>query len=106
MDENNNHIPAQQVLQWSTENTPIPPFGFWDFSIGADKAIGGFVLFGSEQGKLAAEIAKEILLNNIAPDQIPTKTAKNGHYLFSHQALQKYGITLPKKIAQETTFID
>jgi ABC-type uncharacterized transport system substrate-binding protein len=105
-DEDNNHIPAEQVLLWSAENTPIPPFGFWDFSIGQDKAIGGLVHFGSEQGKLAAEIAKEILVNKRQPDQINTKTAKKGRYLFSRQALQKYGLTLPEKIAKKTIYIE
>jgi len=105
-DTNNNQIPAEQVLRWSSKNTPIPPFGFWDFSIGTDKAIGGLVLFGYEQGKLAAGIAKDILLNNIRPDQINTKTAEKGRYLFSHQALLKYGLTLPENIAKKSLYVD
>lgn len=105
-DEDNHHIPAEQVLKWSSENTPIPPFGFWDFAIGQDKAIGGYVLFGSEQGKQAAEIAKEILLNKTQPSQINTKKTENSRYLFSQKALQKFGLTLPEKIAQKTTYTD
>ena len=105
-DENNNPIPAEQVLQWSSKNAPVPPFGFWDFSIGADKAIGGLVLLGYEQGKLAAGIAKDILLNHIQPDQINTKTAEKGRYLFSRQALLKYELTLPENIAKKSLYID
>lgn len=105
-DKDNNHIPDEQVLQWSAKNTPIPPFGFWDFAIGQDKAIGGLVLSGYEQGKLAAEIAKEVLVDQISPYQIGAKTAEKGHYLFSRKALQKYGLTLPQKMADKTTFID
>ena len=104
--ENNTHIPAEQVLEWSSKNTPIPPFGFWDFSIGQDKAIGGLVLFGYEQGRLAAEMAKEILTTGIEPYQLGAKTAEKGRYLFSRKALQKYGLTLPEKMAEKTKFID
>ncbi len=105
-DKDNNHIPAEQVLQWSAKNTPVPPFGFWDFSIGQDKAIGGLVLFGYEQGKLAAEMAKEVLTTGIEPYQLGTKTAEKGSYLFSRKALQKYGITLPQKLENKAILID
>jgi len=105
-DSNNRHVPEAQVLNWSSNNTPIPPFGFWDFSIGHDKNIGGLVIFGFEQGKLAAEMAKEVLLNKKQPYQLGTKTAEKGRYLFSRKALRKYGLILPEKIAQRTSYIE
>ena len=55
IDQHNNHIPATEVLSWTIQNTPIPPFSFWDFSVGKGKAIGGLVLVGYEQGLLAGE---------------------------------------------------
>ena len=100
------NIPTDLVLQWSVENTPVPPFSFWEVSIGADKAIGGLVLFGYDQGVLAAEMAKEVLVTGKQPYLLGTKTAEKGHYLFSRKALQKYGLTLPEKMAQKTRFVD
>ena len=66
VDLHNNHIPAAEVLSWTIQNTPIPPFAFWDFSIGKDKAIGGLVLVGYEQGVLAAQMAKLILQTEVS----------------------------------------
>lgn len=105
-DSSGKHIPASQVIDWSGKNTPIAPFALWDFSVGAGKAIGGLVLFGYEQGKLAAQMAKEVLLTGKQPYQLGPKTAEKGRYLFSRQALQKYGLTLPEKIAKKATLID
>ena len=105
-DSEGKHMPEEQVLEWSAKNTPLPPFGFWDYSIGENKNIGGLVIFGHEQGKLAAEMAKEVLVSKVQPYQIRTKTAEKGRYLFSRKALHKYGLTLPEKMAKRTIFID
>ncbi|PKG37435.1 ABC transporter substrate-binding protein [Psychromonas sp. Urea-02u-13] len=105
-DQDNNHIPAAEVLDWTIQNTPIPPFAFWDFSIGEDKAIGGLVLSGYEQGKLAAQMAKIILETSVHPYQLGTQTALKGRYLFSRQQLSRFSITLPEKIKKRATFVD
>ena len=105
-DKNGQHVPAEQVLQWSSQNSPVPPFAFWEFAVGEDKAIGGLVLFGFEQGKLAAEMAKEVLTTGIQPYLMSTKTAEKGRYLFSRSQLQKYGITLPEKLSAKAVLIE
>ncbi|WP_028863671.1 ABC transporter substrate-binding protein [Psychromonas aquimarina] len=105
-DQEDRHVPAEQVLKWSAENTPVPPFAFWDFAVGADKTIGGLVLFGYEQGKLAAEMAREVLTSGIQPYQLGTKTAEKGRYLFSRKKLHKYGIILPEKFVNKAALID
>ena len=105
-DINGQYIAAEQVIEWTAKSTPIPPFGLWDFSVGENKTIGGLVLFGYEQGKMAAEMAREVLENGKQPYQLGPRTAEKGSYLFSRQGLQTYGITLPQDIAQKATFID
>ncbi|WP_028863670.1 ABC transporter substrate-binding protein [Psychromonas aquimarina] len=105
-DKNGRHVPAEQVLQWSAQNSPVPPFAFWDFAVGEDKAIGGLVLFGYEQGKLAAEMAREVLTTGIQPYRLGTKTAEKGRYLFSSSQLQKYGITLPEKLSAKVMLVE
>jgi hypothetical protein len=96
-DPDNNHIPAAEVLDWTIQNAPIPPFAFGDFSIGEDKAIGGLVLSGDEQGKLAAQMAKTILETSVAPNQLGTQTALKDRFLFSRQQLSRFSITLPRQ---------
>ena len=105
-DNQGKYVSEEQIIEWSSKNTPLPPFGFWEHSIGQNKNIEGLVIFGHEQGKIAAEMAREVLLNNVQPYQISAKTAEKGRYLFSRAALQKYGLILPENIAQKTTYID
>ncbi|UPW18586.1 sugar ABC transporter [Agarivorans sp. TSD2052] len=105
-DDSNKHVDAEQVIAWSSENTAIPPFGFWEFAVGKNKTIGGMVLFGFEQGRLAAEMAHTILTTDVVPRSLGPKTADKGRYLFSRSQLERYNITLPQNIADKATYVD
>lgn len=105
-DKNGIHVPEDTVINWSSNHTSIPPFAFWKFAVGENKAIGGLVLFGYEQGKIAAEMAKEILDNGTKPSQLMPRTAQKGQYIFSIQELNKYGLHLSDKIAKKAFLIN
>lgn len=96
---------TDEVARWTSEHTPVPTFGFWDWAVGPDKTIGGLVLYGREQGKAAADIALRIL-SGTAPNKIYPKTADRGHFLFSKKQLARYGIKLPPSIAAEASFTE
>lgn len=98
------NIPADEVMAWTSENTPVPPFGFWDFSVGKGLTIGGFVLYGKEQGIMAAEMAKKIL-SGTAPKDIPAVVGKKGQFLFSKAELEKHRLTLPANIASKALMV-
>jgi ABC-type uncharacterized transport system substrate-binding protein len=104
-DSQGRNIPAAQVLQWTSANSPLPPFTFWDFSIGADKTIGGFVLSGQEQGKAAAGVVRRII-GGAAPADIPPAVGKNGKFVFSRAQLQKWNLTVPEQISNKTAWTD
>ncbi|WNO09012.1 ABC transporter substrate-binding protein [Teredinibacter sp. KSP-S5-2] len=105
VDGNNIHIPAETVINWTSQHTPIPPFGFWDFSVGEKKCIGGLVLYGKEQGKAAGTMALKIL-KGTSPRKLSPRTAPHGHYLYSEKQLNKYAIHLPRKIALKAELIE
>jgi hypothetical protein len=104
VDESGHNVPADEVLAWTARNCPLPFFGFWDFSIGAGKAIGGFVLSGEEQGKAAARMAKNVLTGT-PPARIKPMTAQKGTFIFSKSQLQKYGLTLPPEMSSRTKWL-
>ncbi len=104
-DGSGNNVDAEEIIKWSSQHTPIPPFGFWDFSIGQGKAIGGLVLFGEEQGRIAANIACEILSGK-RPGQIKPITAERGHFFFSKSELNRWKMTLPEEIRKKAEFTD
>lgn len=96
-DEQGEHVPDQQVLAWTSANSPVPLFGFWDFSIGQGKAVGGLVLAGEPQGALAATLVRRIL-NGESPESIQPVTAEAGRLLFSWSEMERWGIQLPDSL--------
>jgi len=104
-DVNQKHVPASDVMAWTVENSPVPLFSFWDFSVGKGKTVGGLVLSGEEQGRMAAQIARQIL-QGTPPSKIYPKTAEKGRYLFSQQQLSKYELTLPAAYRKLSTLVE
>lgn len=105
VDERGLHVKADDIITWTSENTTVPPFGFWDFTVGLDKTVGGLVLFGQTQGEAGGRLALRVL-SGIRPNQIPPVTGKKGRFFFSRSQLKKWNITLPEKIALKSTFTD
>lgn len=96
-DEHERVMDGQQVLAWTAQHSPIPPFAFWDFSVGPDKAIGGLVQFGQVQGEAAASLALEILAG-AKPSSLTPRAAENGQYLFSRSGLARWQLQLPEEL--------
>ncbi|WP_432460517.1 ABC transporter substrate-binding protein [Agarivorans sp. QJM3NY_25] len=106
-DSANQYVTTEQVLTWSVAHSPVPPFSFWDFAVGENKAIGGLVVDGFEQGRLAAGLAKTILEGEpVVPRSLGPLTAAKGRYLFSRSQLARYQIQLPETIASKANYVD
>jgi len=103
-DASGTYIEANQVLSWTSSNSTVPTFGFWDFSVASDKTAGGFVLFGKVQGEIAAKLAQKIL-NGTSPSKLKPVIPENGRYLFSKKQLAKWKLKLPKGIEKDSEFI-
>lgn len=96
---------TDEVARWTSEHTPIPAFGFWDWAVGPEKTVGGLVLYGKDQGKAAGEMALKIL-GGVSPDKIYPVTADRGNFLYSRTQLRRYGIVLPPDIAAMASYTD
>jgi len=94
-DDEGNHVPDEEVANWTSAHSPVPVFGFWDFSIGKNKAIGGLVLSGAPQGVEAANIINKILSGQ-NPQMIQPVTAEHGRFVFSKSGLRSWAIILPE----------
>ncbi len=97
-------VDPEKVVRWTAANTPAPLFGFWDFSIGKQKAIGGLVLNGYEMGELAADLAGQVLAGT-PPDQLAPKYENKGIFLFSKAQLARWDIHLTEDIRQKTQYV-
>lgn len=97
-DDEGNHVPSDVIAEWTSANTPLPIFGFWDYSIGKGKALGGLVLAGRPQGEEAVKLVKRILAGE-HPSDIPPVMAEHGRFLFSRSEMEHWDITLPSNLA-------
>ncbi|MEH6471910.1 MAG: hypothetical protein V7752_11720 [Halopseudomonas sp.] len=102
-EKNGAHVPAQEVITWSSSHTKVPLFAFWEFAVGHDMAIGGLVLDGYTQGKVAATIAADVLAGAPLP-RLP-QSSDEGQFVFSQTQLDKWGITLPAGFSEISTLL-
>ncbi|CAH8208088.1 hypothetical protein L9W73_07805 [Vibrio aestuarianus] len=96
MDDAGNHVDAEKIMTWTNQNTQVPLFGFWDFSIGKGKAAGGVVLAGSDQGQMAADIVVRILDHNEDASQIPIQIGLQGKAIYHADEMARWGLSIPK----------
>ena len=69
----------------------VPIYGLWDFFLGQG-IVGGKLLAGREQGRLAAEQALRILSGESA-DDIPVVDRGAGVFMFDDKELQRFAIS-------------
>jgi ABC-type uncharacterized transport system substrate-binding protein len=94
-----NYIPSNEVLTWSSANSPVPVFGYWDFAVGEGRAVGGLVNSGQPQGKAAAELVLKIL-EGAKPGTLYPVIPEDGQFVFSRSELVRWGILLPSDILE------
>ncbi|CCO24780.1 ABC transporter substrate-binding protein [Maridesulfovibrio hydrothermalis] len=99
------HVASEEVLHWTSSNSPVPLFAFWDMSVGKGKAIGGMVLNGEEQGIAAGRIVLEIL-GGKPVEKIRPVIPEQGKFVFSRSELARWKIRLPYKIKEKSQFVE
>lgn len=107
-DDQGMHVPGDTVITWTSANASVPVFGYWDFSVGPDRAVGGLVNSGRPQGEAAAELVLRILDGEPAGSLYPV-TPKDGQFLFSRSGLRRWNIHLPDSItraAEPVRYVD
>jgi PAS domain S-box-containing protein len=83
-------ISSQRVVELVSAAAPVPVFTNWDFVVGHG-AVGGSVISGVEQGRLAAEIALQVL-HGERPEAIPVHRGAGKALLFDHRQLERFRI--------------
>jgi len=96
---------ADDLLHWTSRNTPIPNFAFWDFGVGVDKTSGGYVLFSKTQAALASKLVEKILAGT-PPGSILPMYGERGRLLFSKSQLKRWNLKLPKHVAAQASCTD
>lgn len=104
-EESGKNVNPEEIVKWTSENTPVPPFCFWDFAVGGNKTVGGLVLYGKEMGALAGKMVLEILAGK-APSSLSPVIDDNGRFVFSKNQVTKWKIKIPPEIQKQATFVE
>lgn len=99
-DEKGEYVEGDNVMRWSAKESPLPFFALWDISIGKNRAVGGYVLSGVDQGEQALSMVRRILdgenIENIKPI-----IGKKGTLIFSLYELRRWNINLPREMTRD-----
>jgi PAS domain S-box-containing protein len=92
-DKNDNSLLFQESLQLIKENLSRPLYHLWIHGIG-EGILGGKVISHYEQGKAAAEMAREVLSGRPIVDITVTNESPNS-YIYDYRELQRFGLNIP-----------
>lgn len=102
-DDGGGSVPLSRTTSWTAENSPVPVFSFWNFSVGPGRAIGGLLISGLEQGRAAGRLVERYLETGRMPC---IEQSGAGAFVFSRSGLDRWGIRLPERIRIRATFMD
>ena len=83
-------ISSQRAAELMSSTAAVPLFTSWDFLVGHG-AVGGSVISGVEQGRLAAEIAVQVL-HGVRAGSIPVRRGAGKAPMFDYRQLVRFDI--------------
>jgi PAS domain S-box-containing protein len=87
---NGEGVNLQRANELMSQAVQIPIYTAWDFALGHG-AVGGLVISGEEQGRIAGKIALKIL-NGISPREISVSRYAANVYMFDYNQLVRFGL--------------
>lgn len=91
-DKNGQYYSYSEIIETISKTTSVPIYAPWDFYLGKG-IVGGKIINGYDNGKLAAKKGFEILKNRKTPHEIPIVPAPS-KYEFDYKQLKKHDISL------------
>jgi ABC-type uncharacterized transport system substrate-binding protein len=102
VDQQQRHVEPAQVMAWSSANSKLPIFGFWDFQIGPEAALGGVVITGFEQGAVAGEMAKAQLHRYKA--KMPLRYGSGVRLMLSRAQIERWKLAIPPALRHKISW--
>ncbi|MBU2707574.1 hypothetical protein KCM76_16385 [Zooshikella marina] len=99
------HIDHRELLFWTSNNSKVPLFALWDFAVGKQKTIGGYVMTGNSQGAAAGLLAQQVLAGTLPKDILPV-IPEHGQLIFSRHELTRWQLALPMDLQVSAEFIE
>ncbi|BAJ02107.1 ABC transporter substrate-binding protein [Shewanella violacea] len=102
-DKHKQHVSLDEISEWTSQNSPVPMFSFWGYSIGKGKAIGGLIISGVQQGVEAAKIVNGYFVTGKLSS---ITTPERGSLMFSEHELLRWNIKLKSKRLSNSLIIE
>jgi ABC-type uncharacterized transport system substrate-binding protein len=96
-DEEGKNVPYSSVMRWTVENSSLPDFSFWGNRIGVG-TLCAVAVSGHAQGLQAGKLAREILMNNTSPDQLPMMPTRMGEPILNLRRAQELRINIQSSV--------
>jgi len=98
------NISMEEVIFWLSQHHKRPLITFWSHYIDSELAMGGYVIKISEQGRIAAQLARELILQGDKRRKV--SKPENGIFVISKSQIKRWGIEIPKKYSDLIEFTD
>lgn len=102
-DVKGDHVAVEDVVNWTSANSPIPVFTNQDYTIHDQGAVGAYVIQGVSHGRQAAQMALDIL-NHKRSTAMPPETDRKGLFFFNKKQMKRFHVTLPEDILRASIF--
>lgn len=96
-------LEPREVMDWTVQNSPVPIIGFLVFAVD-DGSLCGVLESGVEQGRLAGQLAVEIL-NGKCPADLPIITGVRGQTMINMKMATLLGLKPDPKILEHVDVI-
>ena len=97
-------VAGNDVISWTSEHTKIPLFALYDYAVGPQKASGGLVLSGYEQGVQAGQITMNYFQDK-KRSSLPS-SRKNGVIIFSRAQASKWNLNITRHLSSRIKWVD
>ena len=103
-DDRGDSVSFKHVVEWTWANSQAPVFSHQDYTVGPRGAVGAYVVYGQAHGRLAGEIALDILSGEKRPEEIGHIMDREGKFYFNQHQLDRFDLVLPEKIRNQAKF--
>ena len=101
VDDRGSKVDSAQVIRWTVENSDIPVVAMAEFSV-IQGALGGMVIAGDEQGRLAGQLAARVLDGEAISD-IDVVVPRRGKLVLNTEAIKRWHVDVPISLLQVST---
>jgi ABC-type uncharacterized transport system substrate-binding protein len=101
LDENGDNVDYEEVLKWTTENSRLPDFSFWQSRVQRG-TLCAVKVSGFEQGRQAGQLARHILLDGVSPSTLPIRTSTQGRPAISLARARALGLKIDAELLLNT----